>query len=178
VEYDEQYSVAGLPAAPSALPAQPDATRTDFASWGRRVGAYVLDGLVMTAGAVVAVVAVRLLAPSAATAPTSLLLGVVFAGALFVLALLYPPALMARAGARNGQTLGKQWLGIRSARDNGKPYGYGSACVREVAIKFVLFGMVGSTFVIPWVLDVLWPLWDRENRTLHDMLAQSHVVTT
>ena len=174
MEYDEQYGVAGLPAAP---PAQPAATRTDLASWGRRAGAYVLDGLVMIAGALVAVVAVRLLAPSAATASTSLLLGVVAVGALFVLALLYPPALMARAGARNGQTLGKQWLGIRCARDNGKPYGFASACVRE-AIKSVLFGVVGSPFMIPWVLDLLWPLWDRENRTLHDMLAQSHVVTS
>ena len=25
-------------------------------------------------------------------------------------------------------------------------------------------------------IDLLWPLWERENRTLHDLLLKTHVV--
>ena len=29
---------------------------------------------------------------------------------------------------------------------------------------------------IPWFLDFFWPLWDDENRALHDMIVSTHVV--
>ena len=35
---------------------------------------------------------------------------------------------------------------------------------------------IGGFFFIPTLLDWLWPLWDDENRALHDMLVSSHVV--
>jgi uncharacterized RDD family membrane protein YckC len=31
-------------------------------------------------------------------------------------------------------------------------------------------------FVLPYVVDVLWPLWHRENRALHDLTAGTRVV--
>jgi uncharacterized RDD family membrane protein YckC len=34
----------------------------------------------------------------------------------------------------------------------------------------------GFLLGIPWLIDVLWPLWDDENRALHDMIVKSHVV--
>ena len=44
-------------------------------------------------------------------------------------------------------------------------------------IKYLLFGVVGGFFLaIPTLLDYLWPLWDEQNRALHDMLASSRVV--
>jgi uncharacterized RDD family membrane protein YckC len=30
--------------------------------------------------------------------------------------------------------------------------------------------------LIYYLLDYLWPLWERENRALHDLLARTHVV--
>ena len=52
-----------------------------------------------------------------------------------------------------------------------------SALMREFVIKGLLFGTVGGWFLgIPTLLDYLWPLWDDENRCLHDMVAKTHVV--
>ncbi len=48
---------------------------------------------------------------------------------------------------------------------------------REVAVKALLFAGVGSMlFSVPWLLDVLWPLWDDQRRALHDMLVDTRVV--
>jgi uncharacterized RDD family membrane protein YckC len=97
--------------------------------------------------------------------------------AFFVVSLLYASFFMQRDGEHNGQTLGKQWVGVRVIRVDGQPFGWGGALLRELAIKQLLFGMVGGLFLsIPTVLDWLWPLWDDENRALHDMVASTRVV--
>jgi uncharacterized RDD family membrane protein YckC len=54
---------------------------------------------------------------------------------------------------------------------------FGWSFFREFLIKTVLFGWVGGSFVIGWLLDVLWPLWDGENRALHDMIVATRVVS-
>ena len=42
---------------------------------------------------------------------------------------------------------------------------------------FLFAGLGGSiTFGLLWLLDCLWPLWDDENRALHDMIVNSRVV--
>jgi hypothetical protein len=33
-------------------------------------------------------------------------------------------------------------------------------------------------FVIPFIVDIFWPLWDRENNTLHDKMAGTLVLRT
>ena len=94
-----------------------------------------------------------------------------------VIAFLYAPLTDAREGAHNGQTWGKQLLGIRVVRDNGEPFDFGYAALREVVVKGLLFGIASSIIpIIPWLLDVLWPLWDDENRALHDMIVSTHVI--
>lgn len=94
-------------------------------------------------------------------------------------ALLYYPPLMRLT---DGQTLGKRLLGIRVVRTDGQPMTLTRAVWREVAVKIALFDALnlapaaGSTvggFAV--LLDSLWPLWDRENRALHDMLALTRV---
>ena len=91
------------------------------------------------------------------------------------MALLYSPIWMVRT---NGQTLGKQLMGIRVIRPDGRPIEFLYALVREVVVKTFLFaGLGGSiTFGLLWLLDCLWPLWDDENRALHDMIVNSRVV--
>jgi len=35
-----------------------------------------------------------------------------------------------------------------------------------------------AALFFPWVLDVLFPLWDAKNQTLHDKVAGTVVITT
>jgi uncharacterized RDD family membrane protein YckC len=93
--------------------------------------------------------------------------------------LLYAPLLMIRQGERNGQTLGKQFVGIRVVRDTSEPFGFWWAVVREVVVKNILVSAVSIFIpVLPWLLDSLWPLWDGENRAVHDMIVSTHVIKT
>jgi uncharacterized RDD family membrane protein YckC len=97
--------------------------------------------------------------------------------AYLVVAFLYAPLLNAREGAHNGQTWGKQVLGIRVIRDNGERMSFGWAALREIVIKGFAVGIASSIIpIIPWFLDFFWPLWDDENRALHDMIVSTHVV--
>ena len=102
---------------------------------------------------------------------------VLFILAMLAFSLLYGPLLMRRSGAHNGQTWGKQALGITVTRDSGEPFDFWSAALREVALKGVAVGVACLIIpVIPFLLDYLWPLWDSENRAVHDMGADTHVV--
>lgn len=141
------------------------------------MGATVLDAVVLLILAVVLIapgVVLTVVSDGGALGIVLLIVGVL---AFFVVSLLYAPFFMQRDGERNGQTLGKQWVGIRVVRVDGQPFGWGGALLRELAIKQLLFGVVGGFFLsIPTLLDWLWPLWDDENRALHDMVASTRVV--
>lgn len=95
-------------------------------------------------------------------------------------AIVYYPMLVWRTG---GQTIGKILLRIRVVREDGSRMGLAHAAWREAMVKFILLRLLfaipilGSTvggFVV--LADALWPLWDRENRALHDMLVRTRVV--
>jgi uncharacterized RDD family membrane protein YckC len=81
---------------------------------------------------------------------------------------------MARDGPNNGQTWGKQALGIKVVRDSGEPFSYGTALLRDFVVKSLLFGALA----VVWLVDVLWPLWDEQNQALHDKLLGTHVLRT
>jgi uncharacterized RDD family membrane protein YckC len=94
--------------------------------------------------------------------------------AIAIVALAYAPVLMART---NGKTLGRMATGIRVVRANGQPMTLAWAALREVAVKALLVGIVSSvTFGLGYLLDVLWPLWDDENRALHDFVVDTRTV--
>ena len=151
---------------------QPVFRGMECATWGSRVGAYLLD--VLFAMIIPSIVGIALLASGVT--------GLEIAGGiLLILALaisfpLYSAAFEARSGRRSGQTLGKQMVGIRVVRDGGEPIGFGFALLRELAVRWLLIGMVGGLFFFPPFLDLLWPLWDETNRALHDMVVSTHVV--
>jgi uncharacterized RDD family membrane protein YckC len=62
-------------------------------------------------------------------------------------------------------------------RDNGEQIELGFGFLREFVVKNLLFGVIGGFFAgIPTLVDYLWPLWDDENRCLHDMVVSTHVI--
>jgi uncharacterized RDD family membrane protein YckC len=149
-----------------------------LASWGSRLGAYIVDFLVLFIPLIVLFFVIFVGAVDSDTSTG----GIIGASILYFLAaaavsLLYAPLLMMRQGERNGQTLGKQMLGIRVVRDNGQSMGFGWAALREVVLKGLAVGIASSIIpIVPWFLNYFWPLWDDQNRALHDMAASTHVV--
>ena len=78
----------------------------------------------------------------------------------------------------NGKTLGRMACGIRVVRANGKPIDFGYAMLREVVVKWLLFNVIAGsfTFGLAALIDYLWPLWDEENRALHDFVVNSRTI--
>ena len=78
---------------------------------------------------------------------------------------------------KNGQTPGKQLVGIRVVRENGEPSGWGYTFLREFVIKGLLGDVLSFiTGGIYTVVDLLWPLWDQKRQTLHDKMVNTIVV--
>ena len=98
-----------------------------------------------------------------------------------------------------GMTLGKKFAGLKvvSAKDHHQTIGFMRGIFRET-IRFspiiffcfyILSGLANYLFctllflvlfllsVPVFVLDHLWPLWDKEKQALHDKMAKSHVVS-
>jgi uncharacterized RDD family membrane protein YckC len=146
-----------------------------LASWGSRVAATLIDWLILLVPVIVLTIVVVAIAAGSDTGAvvTGILGGLAYLVVLFI----YAPTLMARGGRNNGQTWGKQTIGIRVVRDNGQAVNFGLAALREIVVKGLLVSIASSIIpLIPWLLDYLWPLWDDENRALHDMVVSTHVV--
>ncbi len=151
-----------------------------LATWLSRVGAQLIDGLIIGVGALVLFVPIGAALGVAGASNSNTGIGAAIVGLLFwvvcvtVVAFLYAPVLMART---NGKTLGRMAMNIRVVRTSGEPVTFGFAMVREVVVKTIGFGIVGSfTVGLAPLLDYLWPLWDEENRALHDFIVNTRVV--
>ncbi len=148
-----------------------------LAGWWSRVGAAILDGLILLMMCVIAGVVIGLgIGLSGQDTSSQLLVNVIAAGAGLVVGAIYYGVLMARNGARNGQTWGMQATGIRVIRVDGQPMRVGLVLVRQILVQQLLFGTLGFLLLIPTFLNYLWPLWDKENRALHDMMCSTRVV--
>lgn len=143
-----------------AVPAQESrAASGALATWWPRAAALVLDGLILG----VVGVAVALLVDSEL---------LIYAIAVPI-SLLYAPLLMIRGGTRNGQTLGKQAMGIRVVREDGRAVKLGNALLRELIGRQLL---IAVTLYVYALFDYLWPIWDKKNQALHDKVADTLVV--
>ena len=120
------------------------------ASFGQRLGAALLDGLIFF---VLSLVLQQFLEDRLTQLISAL------AGLAYYVAL---------EGSLTGQTMGKKVLGIRVVDlAGGGPIGYGRATVRY-------FGRYISG--IPLGLGYFWMLWDDQKQTWHDKFANSMVV--
>jgi uncharacterized RDD family membrane protein YckC len=152
---------------------------------GRRLGARLLDVLVLLPVFVVLLVVTLLIAAphfgplipqvpngsTSASVPTPGILWlylVVFgcAVAMGLVMVAYETVLVARFG----RTLGMRWLRIRPLGTDGVPLGWARSSVR--ALIYWLFSLLG------WIglLNPLWCLWDDQRQCLHDKVADSIVV--
>jgi uncharacterized RDD family membrane protein YckC len=146
-----------------------------LASWGSRAGAYFIDALILLVPAIILTVIVVAIAAGSDTG--AIVTGIFGFLAYLVVAFIYAPVLMSRDGQNNGRTWGKQMLGIRVVRDSGEAMSFGWAALREIAVKGLAVTIASSIIpIIPWFLNYFWPLWDDENRALHDMIVSTHVI--
>jgi uncharacterized RDD family membrane protein YckC len=95
----------------------------------------------------------------------------------FIVYIFYFGLAMARKGKYNGQSLGKQILGIRVVREDGKPVNFSYAVVRQILVIQILFGILMLPFLyIPTIINYLRPIWNKGNKALHDSIVKSRVV--
>jgi uncharacterized RDD family membrane protein YckC len=152
-------------------PGPRDVPARQFADWWTRAGAFLLDQLVIAGIVMVAVVVALLVVDD----PGSRASEIVAYAVAIPLGFLYAPLLMARGGARNGQTLGKQVVGIRVVCTDGAPIAFWTGFLRTVVAQQLL---IAITFYVYAVVDYLWPLRDPQNQALHDKIAKTWVVRT
>ncbi|MBE2314866.1 RDD family protein [Solirubrobacter sp. CPCC 204708] len=140
-----------------------------YGSWGARVGAAILDALMVIAVwlALLATVGIGAVLVGAALQGIATGLLLMLAGGVYYV------GTMTRPGDRNGQTLGKQVSGLRVVRDDGKPIAIGTVLAREVLFKGFAWWFTAG---IVWIVDVLWPLGERKRRALHDLVVRTHVL--
>jgi len=120
----------------------------ELAGWWRRVGAVLLDALIVG-------VPLTLLGLAAGLGQAGQnLLGLVVGLAYSVYFI----------GSR-GQTLGKMAAGVKIVRDGSPaPIGYGLATGRYFA---------AFLSALPCFLGYFWPLWDDKNQTFHDKIVST-----
>jgi uncharacterized RDD family membrane protein YckC len=137
-----------------------------YASWLSRVGAYLLDVLILVLPFIV-FFAIVFAADPGDTSAAWIALGLVYI-ASFVLPFVYFTVLH---GNERGQTYGKRAAGIRVVDEQtGGSIGYGRAFGRYGII--VLLGLL----ILPLLLDYLSPLWDAKHQAWHDKAVHSVVV--
>ncbi len=75
-------------------------------------------------------------------------------------------------GSLRGQTLGKRWLGIATVNSNdGEPIG-----IIRGALRGFISSLLISAGLLVGIINFLWPFWDPQMRTWHDMITKSAVI--
>ena len=150
----------------------------EYATWGARFGAWLLDRLALVGTALPAAIALGIAsatAPDALDGSTGSPLPALFTG-LFFLLMLIPLAFLVwntyRTGT-TGQSVGKRWAGIHlvsmtTMRPPGPGAAFGKYLLRSVASQ-VTCGIYG-------LLSVFWPLWDVRQQSLDDKVVSTLVV--
>jgi len=153
---------------PECAEAAPQSALTDYlpAGFARRLGAFLMDGLVLTGFWYGIAKLVFNFTPPADTAAGG---AIGFACmALGIISISLSPAIYSiLLTGRSGMTVGKRITGIKVIADNGQPITYWDAGVRYVGclLSFLTAG-----------IGFLMPLWDTQKRALHDKFAETRVV--
>lgn len=169
---DATAVMARLPARPPSPAVRTGSPRTDFdaepraavgalASRTARAGASFVDGVIVMGG----------LVPAGVLYAAGSVIAAVIAWLVAVSC--YAPLTMARTGRANGQTLGKQLLGVRVVKQDGSRMTAGTAFKRELVGKALLTNV---TLGLYWLMDCLWVLFDDRKQALHDKVGGTYVL--
>ena len=88
-------------------------------------------------------------------------------------ALAVAPFTMVRTG---GRSVGKVALKLRVVEVNGAAPGWGRALVRDGWLRPLILALGLVTFAIVPLVDMLWPVWQRDRRALHDLVCRTRVI--
>jgi uncharacterized RDD family membrane protein YckC len=134
-----------------------------LASWGQRVGAYLIDGLIGTG----ILLAGFLLGAILGTVSDALRVFFIVVGV--VATIVFIGWNLVRQG-KTGQTVGKGMINIRLVRLDGiSPPGVGLSVGRYFLHVFIDGALCN--------LGYLWPLWDEKRQTFADKIVNTVVVT-
>jgi uncharacterized RDD family membrane protein YckC len=140
-----------------------------LANYGQRLGGWLLDWLILLVPSLLISAVTHSIHTYHSSTGASFHVGM--PGALLspVIVVIYGTVM---CGSRRGQTLGMMVAGTRAVKaSTGEPIGYPAALGRAV-FEWVLVVL----FFLPWVLDVLFPIWDTRNQTLHDKVSGTIVI--
>ncbi|MEU1483655.1 RDD family protein [Streptomyces sp. NPDC005752] len=147
---------------PAGIPGMPGAGLPPLAHWGQRVGAYLLDMLII-AGPMYALGFIDLAAsddPANAQPGPFFMIGLIYALGMAIYQLYLE--------GKTGQSIGKKVLGISVHREaDGWTLGFGMALVRKLA-----HFLDSVACYIGW----LWPLWDEKKQTFADKVCSTVVI--
>lgn len=164
-------------AAPSARVSDVyDEGEQELATRGTRLGAALLDGLVIggPAGliAIVAAIAIPSSRQAGGTQPSSLVLGLLgFAVLAVVIGIAVVNMVLLH---RHGQTIAKRWLNIKIVRTDGSP----CSLVRIIFARFLPVALLGAIPLIGYLISLTDSLliFRQDYRCLHDHFADTIVV--
>ena len=154
-----------------------------YASFGARLGAWLLDGILyglvqlpFVIGAIALIAASLKDCSGENSDGTTTCLPGEFQGGLFALGILIGfvglilvAIIYLRALGKTGQTWGRKIVGVKVVgQGTGQPIGFGKAFLRQLVAN------VASSAIC--YLGFLWMLWDKDKQTWHDKVISSIVV--
>jgi len=135
------------------------------ANFWSRIGASLVDGVILFVAYIVVIgVAV------ASGSDVAAVIAVIF---YLVAGVFYAPVLMARSGACNGQTWGRQAVGVRVVPISGAPINFGAAFLREFVGKTLFYTF---SIYICLIVDLVMGFATDNGQTLHDKVASTVVL--
>jgi uncharacterized RDD family membrane protein YckC len=152
-----------------------------YASWGIRVGGYLIDLVIFAAVTVVLFLVMR-------HSHTLQIHYMMKRGTdrqrsfsalpLLISALLYLVYGTVFCGSRRGQTVGMMAVGVRAVRDGTfDRLGYPRAGLRALTEGVLRsLELLNPFLIVVWLIDVLYPIWDKKRQTLHDKAGGSVVL--
>jgi uncharacterized RDD family membrane protein YckC len=137
---------------PNWTPAGSGGRAGQLVGWWRRVGATLIDGIILGLAST---------AIDAAIGAGGGRLLTIIIGAAYAISLIGGQA----------QTIGNRATSSRVVlAADGQPPSYGQAAIRWLVETVLAVTVIGG------ILDILWPLWDNRNQTLHDKAAGTVVI--
>lgn len=169
-----QFVPAGTLVSPSGTP---------YATWGVRLGGYLIDLVIFIPVLIVLFVLfrhshtlnVQLMSRRHGEKRQQFSLLTVILEAI-----LYIGYTTILCGGRRGQTVGMMAVGVRVVRGATEgTLGYGLALGRSLVEQvFRVIALLSILLGVVWLLDMLWPLWDKKRQTLHDKVVGTVVLRT